>query len=183
VFNSFSKLCRVLCLLCLASPVFAQEAEAWIDLGSRVSSLEERMDGLELKLEVFTDWGVQPRKFRSKEELSRVLELDDTGEAQRKDKLVSFPEISTFVAWSYGRRSMVNGLGVELFHNRNEPRRHKWMFKLLLGDEWVGFSVGYILVPVINFNVGPFIAKDLEEDPITREKETVWGVQASVFSF
>jgi len=175
VCNSFSKLFKVLFVLCLAH-------QASAGLESSLMDLEARMDLLELRLERFQEPGA-PGKVRSKEELKEALQLDETGEARRKDSLANFPEISTFVAWSSGRRSLVNGLGVELFHDRNKPRRHKWMFKLLLGDEWAGFSAGYILVPAINFNVGPFIAKDLEEDPITREKETVWGVQASVFSF
>lgn len=149
----------------------------------RVLELEARMDTMELKLELFQEPPSPKRSVRTREELESALQIDSTGEAQRRDKLASFPEISTFVAWSSGRRDLINGLGVELFHDRDKPRRHHWMFKLMLGDEWVGFSAGYILVPVINFNVGPFIAKDLEEDPLTQEKETVWGVQASVFSF
>lgn len=177
MFRSFSKLYRLLCLLCLASRLNAGGLE------SSLMELEARMDLMELKLERFSDRDIKPAKVRSKEELEAALQIDETGEAKRKDKLANFPEISTFVAWANGRRSLVNGLGVELFHNRNAPRRHKWMFKLLLGDEWAGFSAGYILVPVINFNIGPFIAKDLTENPITNDKETVWGIQASVFSF
>lgn len=196
--RSFWKLCRLLFGLlfglCLASLCSASNLE------DRVADLESRVNTMELKLELFGDDpapsslpsllgaedGAEPgpaRKIRSKEELEKALKIDATGESQRKDKPANFPEISTFVAWTNGRRDLINGLGVELFHDRDKPRRHNWMFKLLLADQWVGFSAGYILVPVINFNIGPFIAKDLEEDPITRDKETVWGIQASVFSF
>jgi hypothetical protein len=146
-----------------------------------VEALEARLDTMELKLEIFGDPEL-PKKIRSKEELADALQIDETGESQRRDKVANFPEISTFVAWSNGRKDLVNGLGVELFHNRNKPRRHNWMFKLLLADEWVGFSAGYILVPVINFSIGPFVALDLEERP-GKDKETVFGIQASVFSF
>lgn len=148
---------------------------------------------MELKLELFNDSEIGKAESmvsaengsvpaRSKEELEADLQLDATGESRRKDKVASFPEVSTFVAWTDGHRNLVNGLAVELFHKRDRPRKHDWMFKLMLGDEWVGFSAGYILIPVINFNVGPFIGKDLEERP-GRSKETVFGLQASVFSF
>lgn len=198
MFKSYWKLSRRLFALCLVSlaslqPVLAKDLEA------RVDELEAKLEMMELKLSLFSDvhtpgtlesligaeTGSTPTKqpIRTKAEVVKVLKIDETGEARRKDKLANFPEISTFVAWSSGHRDLINGLGVELFHDRDKPRRHSWMFKLMLADQWVGFSAGYILVPVINFNIGPFIAKDLEEDPITRDKETVWGIQASVFSF
>ena len=157
------------------------------DLTDRVLSLESRVSYLELELRLFSGGTMIPpapaSRVLSKAELEEVLQIDETGEATRKDKLSTFPEICTFVAMSSGRRDLITGLGVELFHQRNLPRRHKLTFKLLLGNEWVGFSAGYILVPVINFNVGPFIGKDLEAHPTTGKKETVWGLQASVFSF
>lgn len=141
--------------------------------------LLERRQG-ELESLIYAEDG--SNKFRSKKNLEEVLQLDETGESRRRDKVASFPEVSTFVAWTDGHRNLVNGLAVELFHKRDRPRKHNWMFKLMLGDEWVGFSAGYILIPVINFNVGPFVGKDLEERP-GRSKETVFGLQASVFSF
>ena len=177
VSSSFWNTSALPLLLCLAPLSNAANLEV------RVTTLEARLDMMQLKLELFSDQDIKPQGIRTKEELVRDLEIDETGTAKRKDPLANFPEVSTFAAWSNGRRSLVNGLGVELFHDRNQPRRHKWMFKLLLGDEWAGFSAGYILVSVINFNIGPFIGLDLEEGPLTQHKETVWGIQASVFSF
>jgi hypothetical protein len=195
--NSLWKLFALCWLLCLASPASAVDEALY----ARILELEAKVEMLELKLDSRGSESRHPdamlasmlgaetgfeqpaeRKIRTKEELEEALQLDETGESQSTDELDSFPEVSTFVAWSNGHRDLVTGLAVELFHDRDKPRRHTWMFKLMLADEWVGFSAGYILVPVINFNIGPFVAKDLRDSP-TRGKETVVGLQASVFSF
>lgn len=84
-----------------------------------------------------------------------ALKIDEKGEAQRKDKLSEFPEISVYTGWHHRKDTVITGLGVELFHSQNHPRKHKWKFQLIVGDNVAGLSVGRILVPVINFEIGP----------------------------
>lgn len=169
----------MLWLLLLSTNLCAQPAS----LEARLSSVEDKLAGLELSLSMFSEAGVTPHGSpMTKAELESALKIDGTGKATRKDKISDFPEISTFVAVTTGERVIVNGLAVELFHKRSAPRTSRWMYKLMLSNDWAGISVSRILIPVINFNVGPFIGLDLEDDR-KGTSETVYGLQASVFSF
>jgi len=96
-----------------------------------------------------------PKEILSEDELMRVLRVDETGEARRKDALSDFPEVSVYTGWNFRKDKVITGLGIELFHSQNRPRDYKWKFQLMLGDDIAGLSVGRILVPVINFEVGP----------------------------
>lgn len=103
---------------------------------------------------VFKARAPEPKPL-SEKELSDILKIDNSGEAQREDAITNFPEVSVFTGYNFRKEKIVTGLGVELFHNQNKPRRHRWKTQLILGDDMAGLSIGKILVPVVNFEVGP----------------------------
>jgi hypothetical protein len=96
-----------------------------------------------------------PEARMSPDELFEKLRLNDKAEAGRKDSLMNFPEISVYTGWNFRKEKVVTGIGVELFHNQNRPRKHRWKTQLILGEDSAGLSIGKIIVPVVNFEVGP----------------------------
>lgn len=136
-------------------------------------TLEQRVERLEKLVRILQ----KKAGIKTPEELAAEQKYDDKGQAQRKDAIQRFPEISTFAAFDLHDDTLINGLGIELFHDRYKERRSKWKLELMLADEFAGLSAGYIMVPVINFNIGPFWGYDLEEH------ESMYGLKASVFSF
>ena len=93
-------------------------------------------------------------------ELEEVLKPDKDGKATRKDKIMRFPEISTFTGFDTKKDEFKVGLGIELFHKRDRPRRHKWKFEAQFGEDYAGIAIGRIVIPVVNFTVGVFYGTD-----------------------
>ena len=111
------------------------------------------------------------------DELERVLKIDASGTPRRRDKISEFPEISTIAGYDFSTDDVVAGIGIEMFHKRNRPRSSPWKIELQLCPNQVGVYFGRILVPVVNFTIGPFIGYDTKND-----RET-YGIRMSFFKF
>jgi hypothetical protein len=86
------------------------------------------------------------------------------------------PEISTlFGVGKYGK--IGPAIGIELFHDRSKPRRHKWKLELQIAEEELSIGISRIIIPVVNFAVGPYIGRDFEDN------ETIYGVRFGIFKF
>lgn len=92
------------------------------------------------------------------------------------DPITRLPEISTLFGMGKHRK-IKPAIGIELFHNRDLPRKHKWKFELQIAEEELAFGVSRIIVPVVNFTIGPYIGKDFQYN------ETVYGVRFGIFKF
>jgi hypothetical protein len=116
---------------------------------------------------------IQPPK--TYEEWSKENRIDDEGKL-KIDKISRLPEISTL--YGYGRGGTIKlALGIELFHKRDRPRRHKWKLELQLAEDEVALGVSRILVPVANVTVGPYFGLDVKNDKKT------YGVRFGIFKF
>jgi hypothetical protein len=114
----------------------------------------------------------QPMSFN---ELFEDMKTDEEGRAE-SDSITKLPEISTL--FGIGRRGKVGvAIGIELFRPRNRPRNNKWKLELQFADDEVSMGFGRIVVPVVNFTVGPYIGYDFEEDNET------FGLRFGIFKF
>ena len=107
---------------------------------------------------------------------------DSTGKLPRT-AIQKFPELSTLYGVAHGGEARV-ALGVELFHNRAKPRKHRWKLELQLADNEIGLGAGYILVRGVNFTLGPFYRWKIDPDQLlTGERRKTWGLRAGLFKF
>lgn len=92
------------------------------------------------------------------------------------DSITKLPEISTLFGVSRHWK-IKPAIGIELFHRRDRPRLHRWKFELQIAEEELAFGISRIIVPVVNFTVGPYIGRDFKYN------ETVYGVRFGIFKF
>ena len=86
------------------------------------------------------------------------------------------PEISTL--FGYGKGGEIKpAIGIEIFHDRSKPRRHKWKFELQVAEDELALGVGRIVVPVVNFTIGPYVGFNFEYDDWTL------GIRGGIFKF
>lgn len=110
-------------------------------------------------------------------DFERRLKIDAEGRPHRKDKISEFPEISTIAGYDFRSEDVIAGIGIEMFHKRNRPRNSPWKIEMQLSPNQVGVYFGRIIVPVVNFTVGPFVGYDTKND-----RET-YGLRMSFFKF
>jgi hypothetical protein len=89
---------------------------------------------------------------------------------------MKIPEISTL--YGYGKYGKLGfAVGVELFHDRRKPRKHKWKFELQLAQDEVAFGVSRIIARGANLTIGPYLGYDVEIE------KTTYGIRAGLFKF
>jgi hypothetical protein len=114
----------------------------------------------------------QPLSYEDWLETSRFA---DNGR-MKDDSLTKLPEISTLFGVGRGGKFKV-AIGIELFHDRRKPRKHRWKLELQIADDELALGLGYILVPVANFTMGPYVGYDFEENHKT------YGLRFGIFKF
>lgn len=117
----------------------------------------------------------QPAHQKSYEDWLRDNPIDEDGKL-REDALTRFPEISTmFLINKDG--DVKPAIGVEIFHNRSRPRKHRTKWELHLADQEIGIGFSRIIVPVVNFTFGPYYAYDVKDNRRT------YGIRFGIFKF
>lgn len=94
----------------------------------------------------------------------------------KPDPIMKLPEISTLFGVGKGGK-IAPAIGIEIFHDRTKPRRHKWKFEIQIAEEELSVGVSRIIVPVVNFTIGPYYGYDFGEDDKT------FGVRLGIFKF
>jgi hypothetical protein len=109
------------------------------------------------------------------EEWSSENSTDSDGK-MKPDRITRLPEISTL--FGYGRGGDVKvAIGIELFHNRSKPRTSRWKLELQVANDELAIGFGHIIVPVVNFTIGPYMGYDFEINQKT------YGLRFGVFKF
>ena len=109
------------------------------------------------------------------EEWSKERSPSEDGKL-KSDDIDRLPEISTL--FGYGKGGKIKpAIGVEIFHDRSRPRRHKWKFEIQVAENELSLGIGRIIVPVVNFTVGPYFGFDFEDE------DTTYGVRFGIFKF
>jgi hypothetical protein len=92
----------------------------------------------------------------------------------KADRISRVPEISNLIGID-NKGNLKMAIGIEIFHNRNKPRKCKWKKEIQLSDGEISFGFSRIIVPILNVTVGVFIGKNITH------KYTVGGLRVGIF--
>jgi hypothetical protein len=110
-------------------------------------------------------------------------EVDKEGvyqpETSGVDAVLSFPGISTGIAWEARPDSRITAtVGIELFRVKTPiPYARWWVFEAGGGAQLVEIYAGKLLVPIVDVTAGPWVGWDFDE------RKYAWGLQATIFKF
>lgn len=110
-------------------------------------------------------------------------EVDKDGvyqpETEGVDAILSFPGISTGLAWEARPDSRVTPtVGMEIFRVKTPiPYARWWVFQVGGGAQLAEVYAGKLLVPVVDVTVGPWVGWDFNE------RKWAVGAQITIFKF